>query len=346
MWKTTKRDDESGDGLDGEGADGDGPEGHGPAGDGPAAYRPAAYGPEFEGYGPDEHGFGGDGSEGYGYDGDGPGGYGDGGGYLGHGPDGYGTPGDLAGPGDPNAYWRRRFAILAGGIVALGLCAWLFPGGHQASRPSAAASASMAALASGKALPAAAYGSAWPGRAHGGQAGPRAGHSPSARPRAAVHPAAHPAAHAARPKAKIGLAYHPGGRQGGAVSPCKPSDIVLSLFTSQPGYGQKAKPEFDVYAVSTSPAACTMAYGPGSVRVIVTRRGRVVWNSATCKPPAARRTRFTLGVPRMLAITWNRGAGKPPGCAGSLSAGAWGTFDAVAMTGGQTSRVRSFKLAR
>ncbi|HEY0936745.1 MAG TPA: hypothetical protein VGD91_23805, partial [Trebonia sp.] len=34
-------------------------------------------------------------------------------------------------PDDSAAYWRRRFLILGGGVAALGLCAWLFPGAHQ-----------------------------------------------------------------------------------------------------------------------------------------------------------------------------------------------------------------------
>ena len=55
---------------------------------------------------------------------------------------------------DDRAYWRRRFLILCGGIVALGVCAWLLPGTHHAvgaRRPSR--NASMAALARRQALP-------------------------------------------------------------------------------------------------------------------------------------------------------------------------------------------------
>jgi hypothetical protein len=76
----------------------------------------------------------------------------------------------------------------------------------------------------------------------------------------------------------------------------------------------------------------------------VTEHGRVVWDSDACKPSAAPRVRFTLGVPRVLTMPWNRRATSPSGCGGSLSAGARGTFDAVALTVGQTSSVRSFKL--
>src|ERR1700687_5100391 len=74
------------------------------------------------------------------------------------------APHDLSAAGDPNAYWRRRFFILGGGVAVLGVCAWLFPGGHPAApRASAPAAASMAALAERGDLPSAAYGRAWPG---------------------------------------------------------------------------------------------------------------------------------------------------------------------------------------
>jgi hypothetical protein len=47
----------------------------------------------------------------------------------------------------------------------------------------------------------------------------------------------------------------------------------------------------------------------------------------------------------VLTIAWNRRASKPSGCAGSLASGAGGAFDAVALTHGQSSPVRSFKLS-
>jgi hypothetical protein len=121
---------------------------------------------------------------------------------------------------------------------------------------------------------------------------------------------------------------------------------VLSLFTSQTSYSQHALPKFNVYAVSTSATACTLTYGPGSVRVVVTRHGHVVWDSARCEPATAKRVPFTLGVPQVLTVSWNRHAAGPSGCAGSLSAGAWGTFDVVATTAGQSSPVAVFKLDR
>jgi hypothetical protein len=120
---------------------------------------------------------------------------------------------------------------------------------------------------------------------------------------------------------------------------------VLSLFTGESSYPRGARPNFSVYAVSTSAAACTLPYGAGSVQVVVTWHGHVVWDSAACKPAAAQPVQFTLGVPQELTMIWNPKAAAPAGCAGSLPAGAAGTLDAVAMSDGQSSPVRAFTFA-
>ena len=235
---------------------------------------------------------------------------------------------------DDRAFWRRRFLILCAGVVALGVCAWVFPGAHQPSaRTATATRASMAALARRQALPAAAYGSAWPV--------PKASGVPTAE------------ASTAPTTGKVSAAYHPGpaahpspaaSASGGARGACAPADIVLSLFTGQSSYVKGAQPKFSVYAVSTSAAACMLPYGAGAVQVVVTRHGHVVWDSAACKSSAAKPVRFTLGVPQVLTMSWNPKAAKPAGCAGSLPAGAAGTLDAVAMSDGQSSPVHTFKL--
>ena len=230
---------------------------------------------------------------------------------------------------NPDAYWRRRFFILAGGLVLLALLGWLLPGRHPgpSAGGSAGARASMAALQSQDALPSAAYGSAWP--------------VPSPKPSATATPKP-----AAKASAKPKTSASPRPTASASIAPCKPGDIVLSLFTSQASYSQDAQPQFNVYAVSTAASQCQMAYGAGSVRVIVTKNGQVVWDSAGCKPPAAKAVSFQRGVPELLTISWNRRATSPSGCAGSLPAGAWGTFRAVAMITGQTSPVRTFALLR
>jgi hypothetical protein len=242
--------------------------------------------------------------------------------------------------GESRAYWRRRFLILCGGVAALGVCAWLLPGAHQPSRPSAVASASMAALSRQQSLPPAATGSAWQP--------PSPAPSPSSTPSASAAASAKLAAAAKKAKQKVSLTYRPHSAASAAPA-CAPGDIVLSLFSSEPSYARGEQPKFSVYAVSTAGHACALPYGPGSVQVVVTRHGQVVWDSAACKPGPAKKVRFTLGVPQVLTLSWNRKAVTPAGCGGSLAAGASGTFDAVAMRGGpsgQSSPVTTFKLAR
>jgi hypothetical protein len=242
---------------------------------------------------------------------------------------------------DDRAFWRRRFFILCAGVVALGVCAWMFPGAHQPSaRTAAATRASVAALAKRQALPPAAYGSAWPG--------PKSIGSPTAKASSASPTASAKLPNAAGQAKKVSTAYHPApvvSASGGTHGGCAPADIVLSLFTGESSYPRGARPKFSVYAVSTSAAACTLPYGAGSVQVVVTWHGHVVWDSAACKPAAAQPVQFTLGVPQELTMIWNPKTAAPAGCAGSLPAGAAGTLDAVAMSDGQSSPVRAFTFA-
>ena len=233
-------------------------------------------------------------------------------------------------------YWRRRFFILCGGVVALGTCAWLFPAAHQPSaREVAATRASMAALAKQQALPPVAYGSAWPVPST-----PAASRTPP--PTAS----AGPAAATKSPQQKVSTADRPAPvpSASGRAGACAPADIVLSLFTSQSSYAKGERPKFSVYAVSTSGAPCTLPYGAGSVQVVVTRHGHVVWDSAACEHSAVKPVQFTPGVPQLLTMVWNPTATEPAGCAGSLPAGTSGALDAVAMSDGQSSSVRTFKV--
>lgn len=120
---------------------------------------------------------------------------------------------------------------------------------------------------------------------------------------------------------------------------------MISLFTSQASYSPGQEPTFNVYAVSTAAAGCHLTFGASAVRVIVTRNGQVVWDSAACKTPVprARPILFEQGVPQVATLSWNRKAANQ-GCAGSVPRGTWGTFGAVAMSDGRSSAVRSFKL--
>jgi hypothetical protein len=123
--------------------------------------------------------------------------------------------------------------------------------------------------------------------------------------------------------------------------------MVLSLLTPHAQYGPGQQPRFEVYAVSTAPGSCTLAFGPSSVQVVVVRRGQVLWDSSGClaSAPAARPVRFMQGVPQVAVLSWNRKA-RTSGCAGSVPAGTWGRVDAVALADGKSSPVRSFTLSR
>jgi hypothetical protein len=256
---------------------------------------------------------------------------------------------------DPEAYWRRRFFILGGGLGAAMILAWVFGSGGPSPSASgtAAERAAAAARDSRTELPAAAYGTAW-------TTAP-ATPSPSAQPSATTSPTARPSASpSALPSATQTLGAKDGtrgkpaatatataraaaGQSSGAQ--CAPGNMVLSLFTSQPGYSPAQKPVFDVYAVSTQTRACTLAFGPSSVRVVVTRHGRVAWDSAACTAhgASARPVSFAQGVPQEVALTWNRKAANA-GCSGSLVPGEWGTFQAVATADGHSTPARSFTL--
>jgi hypothetical protein len=234
-------------------------------------------------------------------------------------------------PADPSAYWRRRFFILVGGLTVLAVLAWQFTGKGPVAESPAADGASMAALQAGETLPSAAYGS------------PAA--VPSLTTPAEIPPTTPPVTPSATPSSAKPKPSASASTTAAGPS-CAPGDIVLTLVTSQASYGRTAKPEFHVYAVSTASSPCQLAYGAGSVRVVVTMHGQVVWDSSACKAAAAQPVQFQLGVPQLLTVAWNRQATGPSGCAGSLPAGATGTFDAVAQTAGQSSQVRTFKLVR
>lgn len=249
-------------------------------------------------------------------------------------------------PDDPDAYWRRRFFILGGGLAVLMLLAWLFGGGgpsKQATQTAAARAAAAARQEQGS-LPSAAYGSPY-----GASASAAPWDTPSASPSATASAGPSPSASASgkpspSPSASSSAAAA-AAKKPGKDGQCAAGSVVLSLFTSQATYQAGQEPTFNVYAVSTSPAACRLTYGPAAVRVLVTRSGKVVWDSRAC--PAARQgaqaVHLTPGVPQEVALSWNP---KAPGrsCAGTLPHGGSGTFEATAQAAGHSSPVRSFKL--
>ena len=229
--------------------------------------------------------------------------------------------------GADRVYWRRRFLILCAGVVALGVCAWLIPGAHPPPARSAAdARGSVAALNKRQVLPATAYGSA---KANPAPAVPSVPPSTAPAKLAATHPAA--GRQPSRGRARRRAAVRAGQYRAQLVH--QPGELCAGRH-----------PAFSVYAVSTAAAACTLPFGAGAARVIVTRqRARGVGLGgmpAPCRQAGPLHARRSAGARADLESK----ATRPSGCGGSLTAGESGTFDAVAMSHGQSSPVRAFKI--
>jgi hypothetical protein len=242
---------------------------------------------------------------------------------------------------DTDFYWRRRLIVLVGGLAIVGGIAWGLSALAGPAGPVRAAGAPHASLAVRDTLPSAALAAPAGSRASS-SASTAASPATSASPR----PSPAPSASSGSAASMTTSAPSEGSSPSHAVT-CPPSAIVLSLFTAQPRYGPGQQPHFEVYAVSTAPGSCTLAWGISLIRVVVTRDGQVLWDSSACPASAnaAKPVLFTQGVPQVAALSWNRTAGTL-GCAGSAPAGTWGTVDAVALADGRSSPVLSFILER
>lgn len=246
----------------------------------------------------------------------------------------------------PDSYWRRRFLILASGLAVLCLITWgvsdLLGPAQPIGRPGAAQAASNRLT-----LPPAAYGPpSTPSASTAVSPTPILGTASASGAAAPGPPGRVPAGSAPATVAS------PGQSPSAGIAPgqCPPASIVLSLFSAQPKYSPTQQPRFTVYVVSTAPGTCQLPYQPPFAHVIVTRNGEVVWDSASCPATgdtggSPQKMPLTEGVPKVTSLSWNRKA-TSPGCAGSLPAGASGTFGVVAMAGGKSSPVRTITLTR
>ena len=242
--------------------------------------------------------------------------------------------------GADRVYWRRRFFILCGGVVALGVCAWLFPGAHPPSARRGRRRAPVGGGADKRQVPAL-------GRLRQ-RVAERRRQGGAARRRASARPLPR------RSRADEAQSGHrpqpaePAGARGGHGARARRLTSCSACSPASPATREGARPTFSVYAVSTSAAACTLPLrrrlGPGGRDAATgtwcgTRR-RASPAPADAGPVHARRP---AGADADLESARRR---RPSGCAGSLPAGASGTFDAVAMSDGQSSPVRAFKLGR
>jgi hypothetical protein len=233
------------------------------------------------------------------------------------------------GPEDPDAYWRRRFFILGGGLAVLMVLAWMFGGGGPSKQSSkeAAAHAVAAAREANSPLPAAALGSPSPL--------PSASPSPSASPVQSALAGTSPGSPSAAASASASASPTASARA------CARNGIVLSLFPSEPDYQSQQSPKFDIYAVSTSSKPCELSYGPGSVRVVVTEHGQVVWDSSSCKThEATSMVSFSQGVPQEISLSWDR---QSTSCGASAKVRP-GTLQVDASADGHWTPVRSFNI--
>ena len=239
-----------------------------------------------------------------------------------------------------DAYWRRRFFALVGGLGVVGLLIWAcsgLVGGKPASQTTGTGQAGKAA--------AAAYGSgaATPPAAKPGVTSP----APSATSSGLASGA--PASPTTSP-ASSGTAASPApaasgtGRAAAAASTCPAADIVLTLLPSKATYGPHARPTFQVDVVSTDNATCNFDIGPKSLRVVVTHGSQLAWNSGACLGDAASRvTQLRRGVPVVVPVVWNRhlNAG---GCSATVLAALQRTYVAAAQSGAVESPGRAFRL--
>jgi hypothetical protein len=205
-------------------------------------------------------------------------------------------------------YWRRRCVALVVGLTVLALVTWAVSGALGGSAPAVNSGAT-------KSL-------------HGGSAPSPAGAASGGAPSHGTASSSPPA----------------GATAAGALSPCPPGDVVLSLFSSQASYSLRQSPEFEVDVVSTASQTCTFDIGARHVWLKVMTGSVHVWSSADCaEGQASLVTDLHRGVPTVVPIGWD-GQIAGPGCPGPGATAARGTYTAVASDGSQTSNSLAFRI--
>ncbi len=239
-----------------------------------------------------------------------------------------------------DAYWRRRFFALVGGLSVAGLLVWACTGlvsGKPASQTTGTGQAGKAA--------AAAYGSgaATAPAARPGVTSTTSGGFASGAPPSPTTSPAGSARSTARPDPS-GTPTSGTGRATTAASTCPAADVVLTLLPSRASYGPHEMPTFQIDVVSTDSAACYFGIGPKSLRVVVTHGAAPAWNSGACLRGAASRvTQLSRGVPVMVPVVWNRQL-NARGCSATALAARQRTYVAAAQGGAVASPGRAFRL--
>lgn len=272
---------------------------------------------------------------------------------------------DTSGEGSASIYWRRRFIVLAIGLVVFGLAAW--------GVSSALAVPSVPASRAGQASDSAQSTGTVPGSgatprtgdtAHksqpetsaphraGGQGGsggqrrsggqPAGSRSASAKPTGGSAGGGQPGSGAAG-SGSTGVGQ-PAGH--GTILPafCGQHDIVLSVYAGQTQFGQKDSPTFELSIVSTQPAECTFNIGSAHLVLMIKEGQNQIWSSANCPTGTpSLDAALARGVPTVVTVTWNRKT-SAPGCSTQTMPVPTGTYTAYAVDATQTSQPVTFRL--
>jgi len=252
-------------------------------------------------------------------------------------------------PPPPATYWKRRFLALVAGLAILAAIAWAFSGvlaadGGGAAAGTAGGSRGPGANAGGGAGTGGSGAHAG-GTGSAGSGGPAgSGSSPGPAPSAAASAAAgagHRSGAGSTPAPSLTQTTAPAS---GLPGHCKPSQIVISVFSSRSSYRRGQLPEFDVDVVSTADRTCAFNVGPKFLALVVTADGKRIWSSADCVGGrGSLMTNLARGVPTVLPVSWDRER-SAPGCAATSRRVRAGSFAAAASDGGITSNPVPFKL--
>lgn len=235
---------------------------------------------------------------------------------------------------ETTTYWKRRFVTLATGLAVAATMAWAFSGVLGASGVSDAAVGHLAAARDGSA------GTSGSGRAGLGGGGSRGG-SPAGRTGPAGKGTAGSGSGArALDGSASGAAQRPAPR---TMRPCKPGDVVLSLFASRDRYPRGQLPQFDVDVVSTANRSCAFNVGRKFLSLAVRAHGKRIWDSSDCA--SGRRSqviKLVRGVPAILPVTWDLDRSSARGCAKMSHPALTGRFAASAAGDGLASNTVKF----
>jgi hypothetical protein len=279
---------------------------------------------------------------------------------------------DTRGEASGSTYWRRRFIVLAIGLVVFGLGAWglssaLAVKSVPASRvgqagvtgrPTSTDSMSRSGTSGdGHRTGSSHSGGTGAGQSAGDQSQSAGGHGHSGSGHGQAASGGHPAGHhgqAAGGGHLAGSAASGGGKSGagqaaghGTILPafCGRREIVLSVYAGQAKFAPKDSPTFELSIVSTQPAECTFNIGSAHLALVIKEGPTTIWDSADCAAGTpSLDAALGRGVPTVVTVTWNRKT-SAPGCSSRTMRVPPGVYTAYAVDGTLASQPVSIRLS-